>query len=51
MEQTDIERYTREREAEFLLCTAIDAADYRNAKEEVRRLGLDPDSIPHPRPF
>jgi hypothetical protein len=30
--------------------TAIDAADYRKARKEVRKLGLDPDSIPHLRP-
>jgi AbrB family looped-hinge helix DNA binding protein len=42
-----IERYSPERKAEFLLSTAISAADYRNARKAVRKLGLDPDSIPH----
>jgi AbrB family looped-hinge helix DNA binding protein len=45
-----VERYSTERKAEFLLTNAIDAADYRKARKEVRKLGLDPDSIPHPRP-
>jgi AbrB family looped-hinge helix DNA binding protein len=44
-----VERYSPERKAEFLLSNAIDAADYRKARKEVRKLGLDPDSIPHPR--
>ena len=39
-----------ERKAEFLLSNAIDDADYRKARKEVRKLGLDPDSIPHLRP-
>ena len=45
-----VERYTPERKAEFLLSNAVDAADYRKARKEVRKLGLDPDSIPHLRP-
>jgi len=45
-----MERYTPERKAEFLLNHAIDPADYREARKEVRKLGLDPDSIPHQRP-
>lgn len=45
-----IERYTPERKAEFLLSNAIDNADYRKARRAVRKLGLDPDSIPHRRP-
>jgi len=44
------ERYTPERKAEFLLSNALDAEDYRQARKEVRKLGLDPDSIPHQRP-
>ncbi len=42
-----VERYSPERKAEFLLSTAISAADYRRARKAVRKLGLDPDSIPH----
>src|SRR5438046_2042532 len=45
-----VERYTPERKAEFLLSNAIDRADYRKARKEVEKLGLDPDSIPHRRP-
>ena len=42
-----LEVYTPERRAEFLLSTAVDAEDYARAREEVRKLGLDPDTIPH----
>jgi len=45
-----IERYTPERKAEFLLSNAMDEADYRKARKEVRKLGIDPDSVPHRRP-
>jgi AbrB family looped-hinge helix DNA binding protein len=45
-----VERYSPERKAEFLLSNAIDDADYRKARKEVRKLGLDPDSILHLRP-
>ena len=45
-----LERYTPKRKAEFLLSNAVDGTDYRRARKEVRRLGLDPDSIPHRRP-
>ena len=45
-----VERYTPERQAEFLLSTAISDADYRRARKAVRKLGLDPDSILHQRP-
>jgi AbrB family looped-hinge helix DNA binding protein len=45
-----VERYTPERKAEFLLSNAIDRADYRKARKEVLKLGLDPDSISHHKP-
>jgi len=45
-----VERYSPERKAEFLLSTATTGADYRRARKAVRKLGLDPDSIPHRRP-
>lgn len=45
-----IERYTPERKAEFFLTNAIDEADYQQARKQVRKLGLDPDAIPHRRP-
>ncbi|HZB96081.1 MAG TPA: AbrB/MazE/SpoVT family DNA-binding domain-containing protein [Herpetosiphonaceae bacterium] len=45
-----VEPYTPRRRAEFLLSNAIDAEDYARAVEEVRRLGLDPATIPHYKP-
>ena len=45
-----VDRSRPERKAEFLLSNAIDDADYRKARKEVWKLGLDPDSIPHLRP-
>jgi AbrB family looped-hinge helix DNA binding protein len=45
-----IEIYSPERKAEFLLSNAVNAEDYSEARKEVRRLGLNPDSVPHPRP-
>ncbi len=45
-----IETYSPERKAEFLLSNAVDDADYVRAVEDVRELGLDPDSIPHRKP-
>jgi AbrB family looped-hinge helix DNA binding protein len=45
-----VERYTPERKAEFLLSTATTAEDYRRARKEVKKLGLDPDAVPHRRP-
>jgi AbrB family looped-hinge helix DNA binding protein len=46
-----VEIYTPERQAEFILSGAVDPEDYARAREEVRRLGLDPDAIPHHKPF
>ena len=45
-----VEKYSPERKAEFLLSNATDAKDYRCARKAVRRLGLNPDTIPHHRP-
>ena len=45
-----VERYTPERKAEFLLSNVTNQKDYQRARKEVRRLGLDPDAIPHRRP-
>lgn len=42
-----MEIYSPERIAEFLLNNALDAEDYENALEEVRKLGLDPATVPH----
>jgi AbrB family looped-hinge helix DNA binding protein len=45
-----VELYSPERRAEFLLSNSVDDNDYARAREEVQRMGLDPDSIPHHRP-
>ena len=45
-----IEIYTDERKAEFLLSNAVDEQDYAWAVREVRKLGIDPDTVPHRRP-
>jgi AbrB family looped-hinge helix DNA binding protein len=42
-----VEIYTPERKAEFLLTNAVDEKDYRDARAEVRRMGLDPSKIQH----
>jgi AbrB family looped-hinge helix DNA binding protein len=44
------ERYSVQRQAEFLLNNAVDADDYRRVVAEVRRMGLDPARIPHEQP-
>lgn len=49
-ELPEVEIYTPERIAEFLLGNAIDEDDYERALEEVRGLGLDPAQILHDRP-
>ena len=45
-----VEIYTDERKAEFLLSNAVDEQDYAWAVREVRKLGIDPDTVPHSRP-
>lgn len=45
-----LELYSPERRAEFLLNNAVGEDDYAQAREEVLGLGLNPDTIPHPRP-
>lgn len=42
-----VEVYSPERVAEFLLDNAVNTQDYDDAQAEVRKMGLDPDSIPH----
>lgn len=42
-----VEIYAPKRRAEFLLSNAVDAKDYERAKEEVRKMGLDPAKISH----
>ena len=43
----ETEVYTPERSAEFLLNNAVDAAEFDVALDEVRAMGLDPETIPH----
>jgi len=45
-----VEVYTPERKAEFLLNNAVTAEEYAAAVEEVRKMGLDPEQIPHDKP-
>lgn len=45
-----VEIYSPERKAEFLLNSAVTPEDCAWAVSEVRKLGLDPDDIPHVRP-
>jgi AbrB family looped-hinge helix DNA binding protein len=45
-----VETYTPRRRAEFLLNNAADLGEYRWAVREVRKLGVDPEEIPHDRP-
>lgn len=45
-----IETYTKDRKAELLLNNALAGEDYQRAREEVRKLGLDPDAVPHEQP-
>ncbi len=41
------EVYTPERIAEFLLNNAVSERDYQAAIEEVKRMGIDPATVPH----
>lgn len=45
-----VEKYSLTKKAEFLLSNAIDQEDYENACEEVRKMGLDPETIKHHKP-
>ncbi len=45
-----LERYTPERKAEFLLNNAVTPRDYAWALEEVKKMGIDPKTIPHEKP-
>jgi AbrB family looped-hinge helix DNA binding protein len=45
-----VEVYSARRRAEFLLNNAVDAADYKRALSAVRKLGIDPEDIPHRQP-
>ncbi|MBF4509309.1 MAG: AbrB/MazE/SpoVT family DNA-binding domain-containing protein [Aeromicrobium sp.] len=43
----EVEVYTPERQAEFLLNNAVTAAEYDEALAEVRALGVDSATVPH----
>ncbi len=45
-----VEIYAPRRQAAFLLENAVDAADYAAAREAVRAMGFDPDTIDHQTP-
>ena len=45
-----IEIYSKDRRATFLLENAVGRDDYERAREAVRKMGLDPDAIPHESP-
>jgi len=45
-----LEIYTPERKAEFLLNNAVTREDYDWAVKEVRKLGIDPEKVPHEKP-
>jgi AbrB family looped-hinge helix DNA binding protein len=45
-----LERYTPERKAEFLLNSAVTPEDYVWALKEIKKLGIDPKTIPHEKP-
>lgn len=46
----DTEAYSPARKAEFLLNSALTPEDYAWAREEAKRLGVDPDTIDHTPP-
>ena len=46
-----VENYSDQRKAEFMLSNAVDERDYRWVRAEVRKLGLDPDDVPHERSY
>jgi hypothetical protein len=46
----DRERYTVLRKAEFLLNNAATDSEYEVARQGVKALGLDPDTVPHVAP-
>lgn len=45
-----VEIYTPERKAEFLLNNTVTPEDYAWAVKEVRKMGLNPETIPHEKP-
>jgi AbrB family looped-hinge helix DNA binding protein len=49
-ELPEVEVYTPERIAEFLLNNVVTEEEYAAAVAEVQSMGLDPEAIPHIRP-
>jgi AbrB family looped-hinge helix DNA binding protein len=45
-----LETYTPTEKASYLLENAVGEADYQEVRDAVRRMGLDPDTIPHTKP-
>lgn len=45
-----VEVYSPERKAAFILESWLKAEDYPKLRAQVRRMGLDPDTVPHTRP-
>ena len=43
----EVEVYTPERTAEFMLNNAVTAEEYDAAVRDVRAMGIDPGSVPH----
>ena len=50
MDLLDMEDYTDERTAEFLLTNSIGEEEYQRMRKEVANMGLDPDKILHIKP-
>lgn len=45
-----VENYSPERQAEFILSNAVGRRDYERARDEVLKLGVNPETMPHHRP-
>jgi AbrB family looped-hinge helix DNA binding protein len=45
-----VEIYSPQRKAELLLSNTVTMADYRRARAAVKKLGFNPDALPHRRP-
>jgi AbrB family looped-hinge helix DNA binding protein len=45
----EVEIYTPRRQAEFFLNNVMDEEDYLEARQEVKEMGIDPDTIDHQR--
>lgn len=44
------EKYSINRQAEFLLSNAVDKSDYDKIRTQVTKMGINPDAIPHHKP-